>query len=208
VQDDPGGYAREQEQFGASPSPVYCIPGNHDEVDEMRAALGAAPFQINGSALHGRWLFAMLDSYVPGKAGGRLSEAELHRLDALLAAHADRHALVCLHHHPVPMKSRWLDTVGLENPDALFAVLDRHANVRVLLWGHVHQAWEGARNGVRLLSTPSTGAQFKPGSDGFAIDRRPPGYRWFRLHDDGRVETAVEWIDAGALAPRIDSLAG
>jgi len=208
VQDDPSGYARVRDLFGGSTAPVYCIPGNHDELPAMRAALAAPPFQIGGSALHGAWQFVMLDSYLHGKAGGRLAASELERLDGELAAHADRHALVCLHHHPAPMQSRWLDKVDLENPDALFEVLDRHQNVRVLLWGHVHQAWEGERRGVRLLCTPSTCAQFKPGSDSFAIDRRPPGYRWFRLHGDGRVETAVEWIDAGALAPRVHSLAG
>jgi Icc protein len=48
---------------------------------------------------------------------------------------------------------------------------------------------------VRLLSTPSTCAQFVPRSDGFAIDRRPPGYRWLELRDDGSLSTDVVWID-------------
>ena len=201
VQDDASGYARVREQFGTSDVPVYCIPGNHDEPAAMRAALAARPFQIGGSAVHGEWLLVMLDSYLHGKAAGRLGESELARLDTALAAHPDHHALVCLHHHPVPMLSRWLDSVSLENPAALFEVLDRHQNVRVLLWGHVHQAWEGSRNGVRLLCTPSTCAQFKPGSDNFAIDRRPPGFRWLRLFADGRIESGVEWVDTAAAAP-------
>jgi 3',5'-cyclic-AMP phosphodiesterase len=200
VQDDPAGYARVRELFGRSPVPVYCIPGNHDEVDAMQAALAARPFQIGGTARHGAWLLVMLDSYLHGSATGRVGERELERLDAALRAHPDRHALVCLHHHPVPLGSRWLDAVSLENPAALFDVLDRHTNVRVLVWGHAHQAWEGTRHGVRLLCTPSTCAQFKPGSDSFAIDKRPPGYRWFHLHADGRVETAVEWVETADLA--------
>jgi Icc protein len=207
VQDDPSGYARVVELFGSSTRPVYCIPGNHDELAAMNAALARRPFQIGGTAIHGDWLFVMLDSYLHGMAAGRLADSELERLDAALAANANRNALVCLHHHPVAMGSRWLDSVSLENPAALFDVLDRHSNVRMLLWGHVHQAWEGMRNGVRLICTPSTCAQFKPGSDNFAIDRRPPGYRWFRLHADGRIETAVEWVDVAAATPA-RSLAG
>ena len=199
VQDDPGGYARVTDLFAASAVPVYCIPGNHDEPAEMRAALARAPFQLGGTARHGNWLLVMLDSYLAGMAGGRLATAELARLEAALAAHPEQHVLVCLHHQPVPVQSRWLDAVSLENPEALFEVLDRHQNVRLLVWGHVHQDWEGMRNGVRLVSTPSTCAQFKPRSDGFAIDRRPPGYRWFRLHADGRTETGVEWVDAALL---------
>ena len=198
VQDDASAYARVRELFGAAPTPVYCIPGNHDEVVAMRIALASRPFQVGGSALHGEWLLVMLDSYLHGMAHGRLADAELARLDATLAAHAGRHALVALHHQPVPVGSRWLDSVGLANPAALFAVLDRHPNVRAVLWGHVHQAWESTRNGVRLMCTPSTCAQFKPGSDGFALDRSPPGYRWLELHADGSIRSAVEWVPAAA----------
>jgi Icc protein len=208
VQDDPSGYARVQELFGASQVPVYCIPGNHDEIEAMRTALAAPPFRLGGSGVHGNWVFVMLDSYLHGKAGGHLSEDELARLDATLAAHPDRHAVVCLHHHPVLMESRWLDSVDLDNPAALFEVLDRHANVRLLLWGHVHQAWEGTRNGVTLMCTPSTCAQFKPHSDNFAIDRRPPGYRWLRLYADGRIESGVEWVEAAAATALVQSRAG
>ena len=200
VQDDPGGYARVRELFGGSPVPVYCLPGNHDDAAAMRAALAARPFQIGGTARHGEWLIVMLDSCVPGAASGCLAQTELARLDAALGAHRDRHALVCLHHHPLPTGSRWLDAVALTNPAALFAVLDRHPQVRALLWGHVHQSWEGQRRGVRLLSTPSTCAQFSPGAERFAVDGRPPAYRWLDLHADGRLDTAVEWVAAAAQA--------
>ena len=196
VQDDPAGYAHVRRLFGESKVPVYCLPGNHDEPAPMREALAARPFQLCGSARHGEWLLVMLDSYQHGMAAGRLAASELARLDAALAARPDRHALVCLHHHPIAAGSRWLDTVGLDNGAALFEVLDRHAHVRALLWGHVHQAFEGERRGVRLLSTPSTCAQFQPGSDTFVIDQRPPGYRWLELHADGRVETAVVWVES------------
>jgi Icc protein len=93
------------------------------------------------------------------------------------------------------MGSRWLDQVGLENSDELFAVLDRHPQVRALLWGHVHQELDTWRGQVRLLATPSTCAQFKPHADGFAIDERPPGYRWLHLREDGTLDTGVEWVD-------------
>jgi Icc protein len=49
---------------------------------------------------------------------------------------------------------------------------------------------------LRLLSTPSTCAQFRPGSDSFAIDERPPGYRWLDLRADGRLDTEVVWLPA------------
>ena len=67
--------------------------------------------------------------------------------------------------------------------------------MRALTWGHVHQAWEGERRGVRLLATPSTCAQFLPASDDFAVDTRPPAYRILELAADGGIQTGVVWLD-------------
>jgi len=191
VHDDPGGYAHVRRLLGASPVPVLCLPGNHDIPAAMREALGTAPFQTGGHATLGPWLLVMLDSYVPGTDAGQLAPAELARLDATLAAHPDRHALVCVHHHPVDVGSRWIDALALENAAALFAVLDRHPQVRAIAWGHVHQAYDGERRGVRLLGSPATSAQFKPRLDTFAIDDLPPGFRWLDLYADGRIATGT-----------------
>jgi len=195
VQDDPAGYLRFRSIFGNSPKPVLCIPGNHDEPDAMRRALAMAPFQICGTYAVAGWQLVMLDSYDPGHVGGRLAQGELERLDRALSQSSE-HAMVCLHHHPVDMGSRWLDSVGLANPDDFWRVIDAHAHVRAVAWGHVHQAYHGRRGRVHLYATPSTGAQFLPNSDRYAVDSRPPAYRSFVLHADGRLESAVHWVEA------------
>jgi len=191
VHDDAGGYAAVREEFAGLGKPVLCVPGNHDDAQALGRELAGAPFQVGGHADFGAWRVVMLDSSVPGQAEGRLAEAELTRLDAALAGSSGRHVLVCLHHHPVPTGSRWLDTVPLVNANDLFAVTDAHANVRAMAWGHVHQAFESRRRGVRLFGTPSTCAQFLPDSEHFAIDATPPGYRRFALHADGGIDTEV-----------------
>lgn len=195
VQDDAGGYAHFRRCFAGTDRPVLCLPGNHDDPAAMRRALAQAPFFLGGCADFGTWRIVLLDSTVPGTAGGRLGAAELQRLDAALAGAPQRHALVCLHHHPVSMASRWLDQVGLENHAEFLAVTERHAQVRAILWGHVHQSFEALRRGVRLLSTPSTCAQFLPRADNFAIDARPPAYRTLELREDGTLHTEVVWLD-------------
>ena len=80
-------------------------------------------------------------------------------------------------------------------PIDLFAVTDRHANVRAIIWGHVHQEFDALRRGVRLLAVPSTCSQFLPHSDQFAIDPAPPGYRTLTLRGDGSIATNVVRID-------------
>jgi Icc protein len=197
VQDDPAGYLRFKSILGQLQKPVLCVPGNHDEPDAMRASLSDAPFQYCGTRRLGEWQLILLDSYDPGHVGGRLTEGELSRLDAALAQ-VPAHALLCLHHHPVPMGSRWLDGIGLANADEFWRVVDAHRHVRGILWGHVHQVYEAERNGVRLFATPSTGAQFLPHSDRYAVDSRPPAYRTLDLQADGRIESEVRWVESSS----------
>jgi 3',5'-cyclic-AMP phosphodiesterase len=202
VQDDPGGYAVFRRALGNLGSPVYCLPGNHDLPEAMRSELGEQPFKVGGTADLGAWRIILLDSTVVGSAGGRLSGESLAELDAALAGAPERHALVCLHHHPVAMSSLWLDRVGLTNPEEFFRVLDGHRNVRAVLWGHVHQSFDGLRRHVRLLGTPSTCTQFLPRSEQFATDPRPPAYRTLELRSDGTLQTEVVWLSPCAAHSR------
>jgi Icc protein len=194
VQDDPSGYAHFREEFAALGKPVLCVPGNHDIVPSMRAELSAPPFQLGGTWDARGWRVALLDSSVPGETGGRLDAAALAWLEQTLVHAGGRHVLVCLHHHPVPMQSRWLDTVGLENGAEFTALLRRFASVRAVLFGHVHQDFDREVDGLRMIATPSTCSQFKPGSDDFAIDPAPPAWRQLQLHVDGRLDTQLHWL--------------
>jgi len=175
--------------------PVYCVPGNHDAPAIMADTLGTPPFHFGGTARHGAWSLIMLNSFTAGDDGGRLDEAELERLQESLTKDSAPHTLVCVHHHPIAMGSRWLDGLGLRNADTFFEILDQFSQVRGVLWGHVHQASDRHRKGVRLMSSPSTCAQFLPNSDDFALDVRSPGFRWLDLNDNGRIDTEVVWLE-------------
>ena len=92
------------------------------------------------------------------------------------------------------MRSRWLDTVGLANAGDFLAVLRRHPQVRAVLFGHVHQALDETRDGLRMLATPSTCSQFKPLAEDFAVDDAPPAWRTLALHADGKLDTQLRWL--------------
>lgn len=195
VQDDPAGYAHLRDVLAPLGRPVLCLPGNHDDVAVFRRELARTPFVLDPHVDLEGWRIVLLDSVKPGAAAGRLAPPALTALEESLGSAGDRHVMICLHHQPVSMQSRWLDGVGLENADAFFAIVDRCPQVRAIAWGHVHQAWDGERRGVRLLSTPATCAQFLPQSDDFAVDTRPPAYRILDLAPDGTVATEVVWLD-------------
>lgn len=175
--------------------PVLCAPGNHEDPAVAAAVLDAPPLAYCGSMQLAGWRLVMLSSHVPGEDSGWLADAELARLEDELSRALDEHVLVCLHHQPVPVGSPWLDACGLLNAESLHEVLDRHSNVRGVLFGHAHQAFEGEHTGRRMLGAPSTCAQFAPKTATCLMDLSPPGFRWLRLSPSGGIESWVEWVE-------------
>jgi Icc protein len=188
-------YERLEYYFGQFPCDSFWLPGNHDD----RAAMASAahsPSRLCQEIRAGNWQILMLDSQVPGEVGGELGEAQLSLLEQALGSAQDEqlHSLVCLHHQPVVIGCDWLDQQMVADAAAFFALLDSYAQVRGVLWGHVHQQIDRVRNGVNLMASPSTCVQFAPGSADFCADDQPPGYRWLDLHCDGRIETGVSRV--------------
>ena len=93
------------------------------------------------------------------------------------------------------MAAPGLDTVGLDDGEAFLDRIASSGRVRSAIFGHVHQAYDEVHNGIRVIATPSTCRQFKPGSEDFAVDHNPPAYRRIELHPDGRFETELIWVE-------------
>ena len=197
VHDDAGGYPVLKQLFANSAVPVHCIAGNHDLPEDMQRELAEVPFQLSSVTVMRPWVLCFLNTWIANSANGRIGTEQLRRLDETLATHADLHALICLHHHPLAMGSRWLDEVSLEDSQAFLDTVSKHINVRGVLWGHVHQAFDCFMKGVRYMATPATCMQFLPHSDDFAVDQKPPGYRALELKPDGSIATEVIWLHEG-----------
>lgn len=163
-------------------APVGWTPGNHD----LPGVMGGMPsrFELPG------WRVLLVNSRKAEAVEGLIDEATLAWLDDELRV-ADAPVLLGLHHPPLATGTPWLDRIGLENADELWRVIGRHARVRAIIHGHAHMEQTTLRDGVLVLGTPSTNGQFRPLSENFALDVQPPGYRWLRLHRDGRLESGV-----------------
>lgn len=177
-------------------APCSSLPGNHDAPGIMAGTLDGGLISVAPSLRCGAWNLIFLNSTLPGSDGGHLDGVQLNLLETALSAHPRSPALICLHHQPVPIGSHWLDTMALDNPQAFFAVVDRHPQVRGILWGHVHQEYTARRKGVLLMASPSTCVQFLPTSNAFALDALTPGFRWLELSPDGHIATGVQRIAA------------
>jgi len=180
---------------------IRCLPGNHDLPVVLRQELPEWSQPVTDV---GAWRVVCLDTTVPGSTAGHLPAGQLDLLEEALAQAPHRHTLVAMHHNPMQIDSHWHDSMMIDNPEALFKLLARWPQARVVLWGHVHHEFDRRRHNLRLLATPSTCFQFSIRDGRHVVDNLAPGYRWIKLYQDGSMATGVRRVqDAllrGALA--------
>lgn len=176
--------------------PLRWMAGNHDVAPMLRQSSEGAQV-LEPYYDFANWRIILLDSSVDGAVFGHLNEQQLEQFEQLLKSAEQRHVMVCLHHHPVEIGSSWIDRLGLNNADSFWAIVARYPAIKAVVCGHVHQDYSGEHQGVAVYATPSTCVQFMPQSHDFALDTQSPGYRWFRLHDCGKLETGVSRVAAG-----------
>ena len=187
-------YQRFAEMVNTLRAPMRWFAGNHDERLALQQVCANTDW-LEPVYDMGAWRLVLLDSSVANKVYGKLAADQLHILEQALASAGERHVLIGLHHHPVPIHSRWMDQIGLHNASDMLSIISRYSNVKAVIWGHVHQEFDLQHNGVRWLGVPSTCVQFTPHSEDFSVDDKAPGYRWLRLYDDGQLQTAVSRVE-------------
>jgi Icc protein len=181
-------YRELERQLSSTGIAQAWLPGNHDDIANMRAIAAQRMATTVGI---GPWGIILLNSQIPGEVGGELAESEFFRLEQFLRQPDYQHLLVCVHHQPLPIGCRWLDQQRIANGDRLLDILAGCDRVKALLWGHVHQEFAQQFKHLQLLASPSTCVQFAPGSDSFKVDQQPPGYRILQLGEDGALHTRV-----------------
>ncbi|MGF1868016.1 3',5'-cyclic-AMP phosphodiesterase [Enterovibrio norvegicus] len=186
--------------------PCYWLPGNHDYQPEMNAVLEQSTLVRCDQVLLGEhWQMIILDSQVKGVPHGRLTSEQLALLEQALTSYPERHALILLHHHPLPAGSAWLDQHQLHNQDAFWLCVEKHSKVKGVVCGHIHQALDTEHAGRRVMAAPSTCIQFLPDSDDFALDSTNPGWREISLHQDGTISSEVGRLKGMGFHPDMNS---
>jgi Icc protein len=185
----PESYRRLREKIARLTPTAYYLPGNHDDAPYMARFLAdrtLARFEKFTQVFDAcGWRFILLDSSVAGEDGGSIGNDQREWLRARLARDPKMPTVVAMHNNPLPVGSRWLDTMTISDAPALLAVLDTAPHVKLVLFGHVHQEIETRRGATVYASAPSTFFQFKPRAAEFGQDEsRSPGARIVRLGDD------------------------
>lgn len=173
--------------------PTAVLPGNHDDPTMLRAQLGAWCVPVRDLGEH--WRVVMLDTTVAGASHGHLGGAQFALLDAAVAGAGERHILIAMHHNPVVDQTDAPDKMMLDNARILLQHLTAWREVRVVVWGHVHRAYDCRVDNMRMLAAPSTAFQLKVANGEVVLDAdAPAGYRWLKLYDDGSIATGVNTV--------------
>ena len=203
-----GGYARLAELLRPAPAPALAsapvlapalaplllLVGNHDHPQLLRSALGRQARIAPGLwplEPAGGWSLLALDSHCSGRDGGRLEPAQWRWLERVLSEPmVQGPLLVALHHPPLPIGDSLFDTIALEQGERLLTLLARSPRVRGVVFGYIHQHWQGILPGrpeVPLLGCPSTLRAFKPVQPCPLGRGDDPGVRLLTLTSQGEI---------------------
>jgi 3',5'-cyclic AMP phosphodiesterase CpdA len=181
----PDEYAWLRELLAPLQAPLFMVPGNRDDNEEMRRAFSDASFLPDtGPFLHYAieefdTRLVAIDSTLAGARKGHFCEPRQAWLEATLAAQPERPTLLFIHHPPFDVGDHYVG--GYRRPEeaaALQSIVERHANVIGLLCGHVH--WPVSREwaGTQARIMPSVAIDVRNGVDETEAAGRPV----FMLH--------------------------
>lgn len=183
--------------------PKLLLPGNHDVAAAMiPSAYAQQRLDIGG------WTLLAMDSHVDDQPEAAVDPAHWQEVQEQLRQVAPRPVLLATHHPPVLVGSPWLDKDRIQNAAELLDWAAANANVKALAFGHAHQEvsalHESAAGNIALLGAPSTCFQFAPGSQQFAVDEQPPGYRAWQLYADGNISSQVHRVTDFTINIKLD----
>ncbi|MSP11624.1 MAG: hypothetical protein EXR62_01570 [Chloroflexi bacterium] len=170
---------------GLTDFPFYCLPGNHDPRQAFYRnlfPLSTAAEQMNVAFEHQGVQFVCLDWGADNKA-----VATTEMLEFLKGAlQAPIPTILFMHHHVVPIGSRWLDDFIADDVQKfwdLVAGVDTHRQkVLGVFCGHTHASYETQVAGVPVFGVRSTTFQFAL-QDERLFCLRPPHYRLVTIED-------------------------
>jgi len=140
-------------------APAIYAMGNHDLRANVREILlGETGTDLDAELDTVHWIEDLrvitLDTSVPKRIEGELSDGQLEWLRAELATPAPAGTVVVMHHPPFPVRVT-LQPFVLAAPESLADVL-RGSDVRIILCGHAHQSAGGSLAGIPVWVSGAT----------------------------------------------------
>lgn len=184
--------------FSSINKPTYWIAGNHDNLDTIHLFNNEGNIKSEKSFTVKGIHFVLLNSVSLSSDGknrsrGILSSKELVFLKSELQLNLTKRIVVALHHPPIK-SGTWKDDRMLENADDFFEVINQFSNVKLVLYGHQHQANETIIGDTKFYSPPAASFQFDK-SIKWGFDDLPAGFGVISINNDNTFECQSKYID-------------
>lgn len=184
-------YLRLADMLSTFKVPVLSVPGNHDDPKIMASVYPHGMMANEKQILTKNWQIILLDSHKADSVEGYLPQSELDFLEHCLQTEPHHFSVVVFHHQPFTIHCAWLDKLALQNSNKVLETIYRYKNLKLVLFGHIHQQYETKQHDIGFYATPSTCIQFMRHQDHFGLENLPQGYRRVLLYPDGRFDTSV-----------------
>lgn len=158
----PEEYAHARELLAPLNTPLFMIPGNHDEREALRRSFPDHTYLPASGPLHfvvgdrGPVQIIGLDITVPGKHHGDLDDAAVAWLDVALAREPERPTIIMMHQHPFASGIPYIDKYGCRSGARLAELVSRYPAVERILCGHIHRHMQLQFGDTILCTAPST----------------------------------------------------
>jgi 3',5'-cyclic AMP phosphodiesterase CpdA len=186
------------------PMPVFVIPGNHDQRDNLREGLKhlpgviADPHFVQYAVDDHPVRLIMLDTLVQGANHGELRPEQLEYLDRTLAMVPDKPTIVGMHHPPFACGIAHMDRINLRDAPAFTAVIARHRQVDRIICGHHHRPSIGRVAQAIVSIAPSVAHQVEmtlDPNDRGAFVFEPPAFQLHRWTNTDGIVSHTVYVD-------------
>lgn len=173
--------------------PIYWIPGNHDNLDQLESIFkNAKNFNRTTHLSLSSWHFIFLNTKIAGRDDGYLSQSELNMLrHELTISPVDKKIAIVMHHHPAPVGTPLIDNYILKNTHDFWNIITG-TRTELIICGHVHGDYHFKYNNVMIESSPATCLQWEKGSSILKIDKKI-GYKVYYFDQHGYRAIAKIW---------------
>ena len=84
-----------------------------------------------------------------------------------------------------------MDDIGLKNADKILKSIENYQNLKLIIFGHIHQEINTTHKHIQIYGTPSTCYQFKPETQNMQYDDLAPAYRLVNIDINGTIQSQV-----------------
>lgn len=144
--------------------PVYVIPGNHDNRENLHQVFGDQGDRHDQDFMQyvveaGAVRLIALDTVTQGRDRGELCHQRLAWLEERLNENRSSPTILFQHHPPFPIGIPLLDRGGFGEVEAFGRLVESHPNIERIMAGHVHCHVMRRFHGTMAVACPSTAHQ-------------------------------------------------